>query len=275
MRSVQIKNIITRTLELFTGSYTQWRNLMELGVAEYGVLDHLLSDATPSSLDIEWHTIDLILKRWIYGSISPELTGMIMAQDKTARQLYLTLAAVFLNNKRHRAVHLTSDLHEQRQGSLGIAQYCARIKTIADALRDVDQPVSDDALVTVLVRGFNERHHVTGKILLAAASRTSFDDARNTLLLDEMQARASERVASQSALLALGRGGGGHHGFGGGAPPPPRPPPMHGGYVHLTRPSSLALPLTIPYVYTAASAFQTQVPQHHINWPHVHCPVSS
>ncbi|XP_051188708.1 uncharacterized protein [Lolium perenne] len=234
MRGVQIRNILPFTLDLSTGSYNQWRTHMELAVEEYGVLDHLTAPA-PAAPDAEWRTVDLILKRWIYGSISRELTGMILDTTKTARQLYVALAEIFLNNRRHRAVHLTSDLHDQRQGSLGIAQYCARIKTIADALRDCDQAPTDETLVTVLTRGLHERHHVTGKILLSNSGRLTFDDARNMLLLDEMQGRATDRVASQSALIALGRGAGGPPGGhgGGGAPPPapgfPRPPGTHGG----------------------------------------------
>jgi hypothetical protein len=234
MRGVQIRNILPFTLDLSTGSYNQWRTHMELAVEEYGVLDHLTAPA-PAAPDAEWRTVDLILKRWIYGSISRELTGMILDTTKTARQLYVALAEIFLNNRRHRAVHLTSDLHDQRQGSLGIAQYCARIKTIADALRDCDQAPTDDTLVTVLTRGLHERHHVTGKILLSNYGRLTFDDARNMLLLDEMQGRATDRVASHSAHIALGRGGGGPpsgHGGGGAsplAPGFPRPPGTHGG----------------------------------------------
>jgi hypothetical protein len=62
---------------------------------------------------------------------------MIMDSGRTARQLYASLAAISLNKKKTRAVHLTSDLFEQRQGSLGIAQL-ARIKTITNALCDVE-----------------------------------------------------------------------------------------------------------------------------------------
>ncbi|CAM0957199.1 unnamed protein product [Alopecurus aequalis] len=244
MNGVQIANVIRKPLELSTGSYTQWRNMMELLVDSYNALDHILVDTAPAPHDLEWRQVDVILKRWIYGSISQELGGMILDTSRTARQLYVALEDIFLNNKRTRAVHLTGDLHEQRQGNLSVAQYCARIKTIADALREVDQPASDDTLVTVLTRGLTERHHVTAKILNSSIGRVSFDEARNMLLLDEMQARASERLASQSALIALGRnsGGGGPGGSGGpgggvgpggsGTPPPPgypRPPSIHGG----------------------------------------------
>jgi hypothetical protein len=139
--------------------------MLELAVEECGVLDHLIEDAAPTKPNLEWCTIDLILKRWIDGSISHELTGMIIDPIKMVRQLYVALSAVFLTNKRTSTVHLTSDLHKQRQGSLDISQYFARIKTIPNALHDVNQLASDDPLVSVLTRGLHERPHVTGKIL--------------------------------------------------------------------------------------------------------------
>jgi hypothetical protein len=48
---------------------------------------------------------------------------MIMDSGRTARQLYASLAAIFLNKKTH-AVHLTSDLFEQRQDSLASPNSC-------------------------------------------------------------------------------------------------------------------------------------------------------
>jgi hypothetical protein len=233
MRSVQISQVIKRTLELSTGSYTQWRNLMELTVEEYGALDHLTDDM-PANLCNDCRSVDLIIKRWIYKSISSELTSMIMDPTHMARQLYNALTAIFLNNKRTRAVHLTSDLHEQRQDTPTIMQYCTRIKTIADALRYVNQSTMDATLVTMLTRGLTERHHVTAKILNSSISTVTFDDTCNMLLLDEMQARASERLASHSVLIALGHNngggnsGGGNSGGGGGAAPGGNGAPSYG-----------------------------------------------
>ncbi|XP_051196570.1 uncharacterized protein [Lolium perenne] len=152
MKGVQITNIIKCTLELSSGSYTQWRNLMELAIEESGALDHINWDA-PADPDPDWRTVDLILKRWIYATISPELTGMIMDSSRTTQRLYSALAAIFLNNKQQRAIHLISDLHDLRQNCLTIAQYCARVKTVADALRAVDHPwlTSRRASATVLI----------------------------------------------------------------------------------------------------------------------------
>jgi hypothetical protein len=61
-----------------------------------------------------------------------------MDHAKMACQLCVALATVLLSNKWTYAVHLTSNLHEQWQGSLDIAKYCARIKTIVDSLHGVD-----------------------------------------------------------------------------------------------------------------------------------------
>jgi hypothetical protein len=62
--------------------------------------------------------------------------------------------------------------------------------------------------------------NVTGKILLSISRHITFDDTRNMLVLDEIQASTIERVASQSALIVLGRGADCGNGDGrGGAPP--------------------------------------------------------
>jgi hypothetical protein len=81
----------------------------------------------------------------------------------------------------------------------------------------------------MLTRGLTERHHVTAKILNSSISTVTFDDARNMLLLDEMQERASERLASHSVLIALGHNnGGGNSGGGGGAAPGGNRAPSYG-----------------------------------------------
>jgi hypothetical protein len=49
MKGVQITNIIKCTLELSSGSYTQWRNLMELAIEESGALDHINWDGRSRS----------------------------------------------------------------------------------------------------------------------------------------------------------------------------------------------------------------------------------
>ncbi|XP_012701423.1 uncharacterized protein C6orf132 homolog [Setaria italica] len=42
-----------------------------------------------------------------------------------------------------RAIFLSHDFHSMMQGDSSIAEYCSRMKTLTDALRDVDHPVQD------------------------------------------------------------------------------------------------------------------------------------
>ncbi|KAK1643279.1 hypothetical protein QYE76_061084 [Lolium multiflorum] len=57
---------------------------MELAIEECGALDHINGEASADP-DPDWRTVDLILKRWIYDTISSELTGMIMDSSRTAQ----------------------------------------------------------------------------------------------------------------------------------------------------------------------------------------------
>jgi hypothetical protein len=106
MRGVQIKHTVPCSLDLSTGSYNQWHNMMELVVEEYGVLDQLREDTASATPNLEWRTIDLILKRWIYGSISSELTAMdhakMACQLCVAGRRCLTQQQTYL----HRPPHL-------------------------------------------------------------------------------------------------------------------------------------------------------------------------
>jgi hypothetical protein len=51
---------------------------MVLAAKKYGVLDHLTEDAVPAKHDIEWCTIDLILKMWIYGPMIMDPAKMVL-----------------------------------------------------------------------------------------------------------------------------------------------------------------------------------------------------
>jgi hypothetical protein len=79
-----------------------------------------------------------------------------------------------------RAVLLEAEFHSVVQGDLSIYDYCAKLKKLADSLRDVGHPVSLN-----LLRGLNKKfRHV--KPVLTSNTHT-FMSARSYLLLEELQ----------------------------------------------------------------------------------------
>jgi hypothetical protein len=93
---------------------------------------------------------------WIYGSISPDLLGIIMHPGSTARTIWDAIKNLFHSNKKHRAIQLEADFRNTPQGDLSISDYCAKLKTLADSLTDIGQPISDETLVPMLLRRLND-----------------------------------------------------------------------------------------------------------------------
>jgi hypothetical protein len=71
---------------------------------------------------------------WIYGSISTELFGIIMAPSSMARQIWDSIDNLFHDNKKCRDIALDAELHNTPQGDMTIHDYCAKLKSLADVL---------------------------------------------------------------------------------------------------------------------------------------------
>jgi hypothetical protein len=84
-----IKVHVPITLDLQDSNYAKWHELFLVALGRYGLTAHVISDndATPSdtSPTSDWARDDYTVLSWIYGSISTELFGIIMAPGSSAR----------------------------------------------------------------------------------------------------------------------------------------------------------------------------------------------
>jgi hypothetical protein len=82
-----IKTYVPITLDLQSSNHAQWRKLFLVALGRCGLTAHVLSNDTPSdtSPTSAWGRDDFTVLNWIYGSISPELFGIIMAPGSFAR----------------------------------------------------------------------------------------------------------------------------------------------------------------------------------------------
>ncbi|KAG8065373.1 hypothetical protein GUJ93_ZPchr0004g38980 [Zizania palustris] len=83
---------------------------------------------------------------------------------------------------------------------MSITDYCCRLKGLADALRDVGEPVSDRTQVLNLIRGLSPRFATRMELLAAQVPFPMFASARSQLLLAEMRRPANNSI--DTALLA-------------------------------------------------------------------------
>lgn len=231
VEGANIHNHLRVVLDMKGTNYSVWRGLMEETMDQYDVANHVSPDFDDHHDDPSWKIFDKAMKKWFYGS----MTTFVQDRGATAYQLWSSLEALFLNNKRSRQFHLKTELYAVRQGYSSVSGFCARLKSVADGLRNVGKPVDDDEMVIQLLRGINrDRHGMTAKIIEKAAT---------PFLQDEMTSGGDFAAGHHTALAAHGRpaapgassGGpsGGHNnqqfgaGSGGGKPSTPSPNQVH------------------------------------------------
>jgi hypothetical protein len=124
---------------------------------------------------------------------------MAMERGATAHTTWLTLENQFLGNRETCALHLDAQFRHFVQGDLPVSDYCRRFKTMADALGDLGEPVSDRTLVLNVLRGLSDRFSDIGRHLHLGRPFPTFHDVRATLLLEELT--MAHRASSPSAAL--------------------------------------------------------------------------
>lgn len=126
-----------------------------------------------------------------------------MEPIQNARELWVKIEGLFQANKEPRAIFLRHEFHSMTQSDLSVSDYCQRMKTTADALRDVDHPVSEPQLVLNLLRSINRRFCNTADHI-STTKPLPFTYARDQLVLKELRLANEEKVAAATALVASG-----------------------------------------------------------------------
>ena len=76
-----------------------------------------------------------------------------MAPRTTAWLVWLGLEQQFVGNRETQALILDAEFRSFVHGDLNITDYCRKLKSMADALGDLDEPVADRTLVLAVLRG--------------------------------------------------------------------------------------------------------------------------
>jgi hypothetical protein len=127
-----------------------------------------------------------------------------MAPGSTARQIWDALASLFHDNKKSRALAIDAEFRNTPQGDMSVHDYCSKLKSFADALADVGQPVSDETLVLTVLRGLNEQFSHLRSFLPYQVPFPTFLQTRSALVLEEAQKKTDAKNAAASALWASG-----------------------------------------------------------------------
>jgi hypothetical protein len=152
--------------------------------------------------------MDCTVLSWIYVTINADLQQQVMLKEPSARVAWLALDDEFLGQRESRVLLLSAEFRNFKQGALNITDYCRRLETMASALAEFGDPVGDRTLVMTLIRGLNGTfRHMMSHLKLQHPFPT-FNEARNLLLLEEVDLKdaAVDDTSPPAALYTSGGG---------------------------------------------------------------------
>ncbi|XP_052143079.1 uncharacterized protein LOC127762644 [Oryza glaberrima] len=188
-----IKALVPVVLDVTSANYARWRGMFLVVLGKYALTDHVLSDDVPLDQP-DWSQMECVVIAWLYGTISNYLLQEL------------------------RAINLSAEFYGFCQGDMSAAEYCRRLRAMADEMADLDEPITDRTLVLNFVRGLNEKYHNLQTIIPLQRPFPTFMEARSQLLLAEItKGGSSTSTGTASAFVAntTGKTSGNNGGSGG------------------------------------------------------------
>ncbi|KAI3751228.1 hypothetical protein L2E82_22276 [Cichorium intybus] len=144
-----------------------------------------------------------------YATISHDLLHTILEPDSTAIEAWNRLRDIFQDNKHSRAVTLEQEFsHTHMEDFSSASAYCQRLKVLADQLKNVGAPVSNDRLVLQMVAGLTEAYSNVGTLLRQTNPLPQFYQARSMLCLEEAGLKKTpQNSPTPTAMPAIYRDG--------------------------------------------------------------------
>ncbi|XP_022019514.1 uncharacterized protein LOC110919554 [Helianthus annuus] len=148
-----VTNIQTkvRILDGTKVTYSSWVKLFTLHARGYKVLRHI--DGTPSPPKEDptyeaWEELDAVVLQWIYETVSDELFVRVLKTESNAREAWVRISKLFLNNKGSRVATLEHEFSNLKLKAMpSLEAYCQRLRELADMLDDVESPVPESRLI--------------------------------------------------------------------------------------------------------------------------------
>jgi hypothetical protein len=150
-----IRSLVMVVLDASSAHYARWRDNVLLTLRRYALSYHVLSDDTFVGVPA-WDRMDMVIKSWLYGTISPELQDVTRQRGHTARAAWLALENRFIGNRENRALPINATFRNFVQGDLNVNDYCLKMKGFADSLIDLGVDVPDRVLVLNVLRRLNK-----------------------------------------------------------------------------------------------------------------------
>jgi hypothetical protein len=129
--------------------------------------------------------MDIIVKSWIYDTISVEPQGVTRRRVHMACDTWLALENMSISTRETCALHIDASFRNFIQGDLFMNDYCQKMKGFTDSSIDFDVP--DHILVLNILRGLNKNYDHLHAIFMHVTPFPSFQKVHDNLCLEEIQ----------------------------------------------------------------------------------------
>ncbi|XP_012858207.1 PREDICTED: uncharacterized protein LOC105977439 [Erythranthe guttata] len=191
-----IKSLIPVILDLKNPNYQKWSHFFTITVGRFCLSDLLHGKPRPDSISAdEWQRADYLLQCWIYGTISDDLSSMVLSTTSTASDLWTGISSLFTDNKDYRAIQLEQKFKSLKKGTLSIHDYYQIIKTTADSLADAGNPISDKQLVLQTLHGLPKNYETVANLISFQNPLPIFLQTRSLFQMEETRISEPEQTA--------------------------------------------------------------------------------
>ncbi|XP_012827373.1 PREDICTED: uncharacterized protein LOC105948688 [Erythranthe guttata] len=121
---------------------------------------------------------------------------MVLSKTSTASDLWNAISSLFTDNKDYRAIQLEEKFKSLKKGALSIHDYCQIIKTTADSLADVGNPISDKQLVLQTLHGLPKNYGTVANLISFQNPLPTFLQTRSLLQMEETRISEPEQTAA-------------------------------------------------------------------------------
>lgn len=137
-------------------------------------------------LYIEWVATDQQVLGFLLSSITPNILSQLTT-CKTAVEVWSAVEAMFTSMSRARTVNIRIALATTKKGDLSMAEYIAKMRSLADEIASAGKAIDDDELVSYVLAGLDFDYNPIVSALVARTEPISVGEMYSQLLSFEQR----------------------------------------------------------------------------------------
>lgn len=228
------------TVRLGHGNFMLWRAQMFTHLRSHSLLGHIDGTLTVPAETIvtttgegaerqtvetvnpdyaTWYVRDQTVLGCILATVTEDILAHIMSAP-TSRQAWTILERMFASRTRARAIQTRAQLAVAKKKGTPAADYFRHMKTLADSLAAIGQPLREDEIIAYILAGLGPDYDSLVTTLSVKAEDLTLDEVYAHLLAYEHRhdLHDSDYSLGGGASANFSRRGGGHGNGGGGNP---------------------------------------------------------